>query len=41
MLSAHWMRDPRLDMAVRDFCGRERVGIDATVEHLRGTSPLK
>jgi predicted N-acyltransferase len=39
--SAHWLADPGLDAAVRDFLRRERAGRKAEIEALAEDSPYK
>ena len=39
--SAHWIRDPRLFAAIRDFLARERAGVDAHMAELAAAGPYR
>lgn len=39
--SAHWLVDPRLDAAVRDFLPREAAAVRAGLEAMRAESPFR
>lgn len=39
--SAHWIREPRLDTAIREFLQHENVAVDRRLEELQNDSPFK